>query len=235
MWRLLSFTAFFATATWALAQSAPSGQLISEPFQENLRSEAPVSGGDILGVVVSGDRSNAEKLFLYRSTSGSDLVCVEITTRDGRYIASNTYRLPKSSTGVFVPIPVESQYPIGTKHPEYYRLAALDNFAVLAQVGACTNARGNVVPVAWGKSPTTITHLTVTVQSARTQAYLNVGEGANIQRVLCSPINKERATAFDTLCDIVLPAGAKSPIRLQLERCDFGECTRAPAVRLAYE
>lgn len=227
---LTAAVAFGGLTTWAFAQSAPVAHLVGENFQETLRAEAPVGGDDIVGLAVSGieGAKGAEKIFVRKPSARGSHICVEMTGRDGRYVASNTYEFPDTAAGSFVLVPTEK-----TRHADVLRRASVDDFAVVARLGDCPSTGGQVLPVAWGAPPlgNQISRLVAVVQSGRSQARLKV-DGID-KPVRCEPIRQSGLkTAFDSECKIDLPAKHSTVIRLQLERCAFEECTLAPATQL---
>jgi len=229
--RVISAVVFLLVGTTATADEMLVARLVGNQFTESLRSEAPVSGGDVLGLSVVADveaSTSADKIFVRRPATKNGRVCLEIASRDGRYVASNTYEMPEASPGAFV------LAPIGTQHPEIFRGASPRNLAILARMGTCPSPDGDIVLVAWGRAPElgSPIRVTVAVQGARSKANLVVGQGAT-SILPCERIREERGTAFDALCTLTLPKGALRPLTLQLQRCAFDECTLAPATRLS--
>jgi len=208
----------------------PVARLVGALF-ERLSPEAPVSGNDILGIVALGERRprGAQPLFVRSPSGRAEAVCVEMITRTAHYEASGTFDLPQTTPGGYVRLSLSE-----SRHPEILRAAVLEDFAVLARLGRCDQRKGALVPVAWGAPPPAGAEikLAVTVQAANDQPFVWVTAGGPAKRSTCTRIQARRHTAFDAYCELRLPADVASPIRLQLERCAFDECTRAPAVQV---
>jgi hypothetical protein len=228
---LLLATVVLGSAVSAMAQVTPVARLVG-PFLETIRSEAPVSGGDVLGLVVVGDRlpHDAEKIFVRHSSGRAASVCVEMVTRDGRYVASGTFELPVTAPGEYVLIPIAER----TRYTSILRAAVLQDFAVRARVGRCDQAGGALIPTAWSAPPPPAggMRLAVTVQGANSRTFLRVPPALQTTPVSCTRIYESRHTAFDSYCVLSVPTGVTSPFKVQVERCTYGECTRSPAIEI---
>jgi hypothetical protein len=217
------------------AQPLPVARLKGDHFVENLRSEAPVSGGDVVGIVVGdhGAPNDARKLYVRRPAVEQSQICIEAATIDGSYVASNTYLMPAAAPGMYVQIPIDTSRPLGTSHPDLFRSATVQTVAIMARTGACAEQRSDLIPIAWGEPPAPGANLKVilAVQSGRTSSFILIGEGSGDARS-CDPILQGRRTAFDALCSLELPSGKSGALRLRLRRCAFDDCTNAPPVDL---
>jgi hypothetical protein len=169
----------------------------------------------------SAPTSGASLLYVRKPSSGDIQICVEAATRDGSYVAANTYEL-EGPIGASIIIPIQ------TRFPDTFRTGTFATFAISARVGACPSYHGTMLPVAWGDVGNSHAQTTFAVQSGRQQAHLIIGEGASAIRTECAALNQPRSTAFDALCSVASSALENRAVRVQLERCSFGECTRAP-------
>lgn len=228
--------ALFLSIETGIAQQLLVARLQGDRFNETIRYEAPVAGGDILGVSIGQDElaGGAQKLYV-RRPSGSDIqICVEASTVNGGYFASNTYLLPAAEPGAIVQIPIDSSGPLGSSHLDIFRSASPKTLAVLVRRGACGHTgRPELLPVGWGTVPPSskagAVRVTIAVQSGRSSAFIVVNEDIERQ-IPCNPIVDGRRTAFDALCDVELkslPANSGA-VSLRLRRCAFDDCANAP-------
>lgn len=222
--------ALAASSAWA--GPLPVAQLQSGRFNEVLRPEAPVAGYDVMGLAVDSgkEKVNALRLYVRRPSDATSLVCVEISSRDGGYVASNTYILPASPPGSYVEIPVTSPSPLGTSHVDLFQAASPQTLAVLARVDSCSARSDRILPLAWGTPPDSgALRLIVSVQSGRTSASLIVNQSPSGQQA-CAPVMEGRRTAFDAVCGLELPLSERRPVSLQVRRCAFDDCVNSPLV-----
>lgn len=211
----------------ALAQQAgPEAKPIGS-FVEKVRDEAPVGGGDILGATLRSSASDARSIYVRKPVQQAVMVCLTVTTIDGRYIASNSFELPDAPAGTSVRIAVN------TRFPEYFANPYIEKLATAARMGACPSNRGDLLMVSWGAPAAGgAVKVGVPVQSGGQQAFLIVGEGANAKRIPCPWLKQGKMTSFDSVCEVDLALLSPGGVRARLERCNYGECTSAPAVRI---
>ena len=225
--------ALMLTGTIALAAGQlPVAQLQSGRFNEVMRPEAPVAGDDIMGLTVDSGKPtvNATRLYVRRPADATSLVCIEISSRDGGYVASNTYILPASPPGSYVEIPVASPSPLGTSHIDLFKAASPQVLGVLARVDSCSARSDKLLPLAWGTPPDSgALRLIISVQSGRTSASLIVNESPPGQHA-CAPVTEGRRTAFDALCGLELTPSERRPVSLRVRRCAFDDCANSPLV-----
>jgi hypothetical protein len=220
----------------AWGQQALVAKLDGPSFRETFRVEAPVAGGDVIGLMVDPEplRAGAQKVYVRMPRAGASRICLEATTIDGAYVASNTYLLPKAAPGSYVEVPLGASQPLGTSHPEIFRGASAQSLAMLARTGACADTEFDVLPVAWGTPlpDGTPLRLIFSVQSGRSSASILTTLGTKAT-MACQPLTSGRRTAFDALCYIDLPANTSTAVQFRLQRCAFDDCSIAPPVRLA--
>lgn len=217
--------------------SEPLVALLDGPrFNETIRSEAPVAGGDVLGVKIRttpNDSLGADPLFVREPKGGVAQICLEISSVDGSYVAANTYQMPAAPPGTYVRIPIDAPEPRGTGHQERFRSARAESFAIVARTNPCGQPGTDLLPVAWGSIPSTQAALTlsIAVQSGRTDPSLIIDNDSQHAQS-CEPLTAGRLTEFDALCTITLPPTATTSLQLQLQRCAFSDCSKAPPVRV---
>lgn len=221
-----------ALAASAAASADPLGPLLPRQFVEKVRPSAPVGGGDILGIRVEGATREAGALPLFvrvPSTWPGGSVCLEVTSRDGFYVASGTYSVPRSATPSWV------QLSFDTKQDKRYREATRDSLGITVRASDCSSDGGTYLPVSWDRpvddAPPRV--LTVAVQSGRSKARLAVGTGRGEADIVpCAPIGGSHMIAFDAICRVPLGDRPNGPVTLQLERCAYDECSRTRPVEL---
>jgi hypothetical protein len=224
-----------AAAVSLRAQDVPIARLAGASFSEAIRTEAPVSGEDILSLQVRSAKepTSAMNLYVREPAGGLSSICLDVATIDGGYVASNTYLIPPASPGSYVRIPVDAGRPLGTGHPERFTIASAYTLAIIARRGTCAVPTVDLVPVAWGEMPKPSAEIRIVLaaQSGRSSASLLINDDPK-QAHACTSLTAGRRTIFDSLCDFSLPVGHETSIRLRLQRCAFDDCTQAPLVRL---
>ena len=172
--------------------------------EEAYIAEVPVSGRPRAGVMeqVTGARPRAGALWLrLTEETAGDPLCIEISSRNGRY----TLRLDAEAPASAPPGPVRVVYVPG--FPQAFADADSDHLAVLARVGGgCDRPGEGVVPAAWTR-PASPGLLQVFVNAARLHAELVVprGDGAPVV-VPCTKLPGGQSIAFDSRCDLDLTA-----------------------------
>ncbi len=232
--RRLGFTAsvlLAATTSGAWSPLWPAANLADPKFNEQVRPEAPVAGGDIIGIVVGPGnwQARGQRLFVRSPGKFVSSVCIEAASVDGGYVAFNDYHFAPQDAGTYVEIPLEAAQPKGTVYPQRFAAASAQTMALLAREGTCDTRATRLLPLKWAtrEAPDTgeVT-LTIAVQSGRSTAFLAIGDSSYTP---CTPIPAERLTAFDTLCEATIPAVRSQSVPLRLRRCAFDDCVNAPA------
>ena len=222
----------FATAG-TNGQQGPVAELTSSQFKEAIRTEAPVAGEDILGVVIGSPplAADARSLLVRLPNRAITTICVKVESRDGRYIAfDNSYRVPAHSGPGYVAIPITRVTPFGTQHQQYYASASVESLAILVHEGDCAQMENVFLPTFWGRTPPSAPDLTVTfaIQSGRSTIRMTLGEGNDKVSARCSLIREGQRTAFDTLCTASIPRTHSGPVPVHLQRCSFDDCADQP-------
>jgi len=214
----------------ATAQEPPVARLVAgKPYDEHVRKHPPVSGGDILGVVIGegAAATGAESIFVRTPAKwAGGHVCVEVASRDGIYVAANTFDVPAAPAGSFVKLAFSSQ------HADLYSAATPDTFAARAAIGDCGDTDNRLLPLAWSSAAGAAagSRLVMSVQSGQTKASVVVSPDDRHERCRRLQGPGPSLTAFDSVCEMPLPS---SDVKVFVERCSFGSCTRAPIVTLA--
>lgn len=162
-------------------------------------------------------------------------MCIEAASADGSYVAFNNYTFKPQVAGTYVEIPLDAAHPMGTTHPKLFFAASAQTMALLAREDQCSALTTRLLPLRWAdekSSEGARLQLTIAVQSGRSSVYLQVGN-SHSQGVPCTPIQGERGTAFDTLCQVTINDPKRSQsLALHLRRCAFDDCVDAPVETL---
>lgn len=177
---------------------------------EEYRESVPVGGGFRVGVMAFSDKvavnPNRFWVFLPPLNASSDsLLCVEISSKDGRYVA----QLPYELSGTAGPVSLEARpVELPTNHTGKLRRYAPDELAILAHISPrCGGPTGQYVVSAWHgeASPDTISVL------VNSDVYTSIVGGSKYAvsfEVPCRRL-KSPAKAYNRRCDI--PASFLSP------------------------
>ena len=184
-------------------------------FDEVFQEEVPVSGRVVAGIGVTGSAGMAALAVLPPAGgSDGDLVCIEVVSRDGQYHSRNTYELPSPSQDW----PVRLQYP--TKHTKFLRGQDTEDLAVLGTPGNCeTRNRGTYYVTGSGPANAAPGSISIFVNAGRADTYVaaRVGGARVGSPTRCTPIDAERRTGFDTLCEFEITEAARDGDGLTLE------------------
>lgn len=210
--------AWLMTALSAAASAQePEAKLVVpvKDFVEVFQEEVPVSGRVVAGIGVTGSAAmDALAVLPPAASSNSDLVCIEVVSRDGQYHSRNTYRLPS-------PIqdwPVRLEYP--SRHTKFLEDQKAEDLAVLGAPGDCEGRdRDTFYVTGSGPANATPASISIFVNSGRTDTYVAVlVDGARADRPKrCAPIDAERRTGFDTLCEVVITEYVRDDAGLTIE------------------
>lgn len=234
-WLLLTLVAS-PLASPSSAWIPPKASLAEARFSEQVQADAPVVGGDIIGIVVGPSDWHAlgRRLFLRSPGQQVSSACIEAASVDGSYVAFNNYTFKPQAAGTYVEIPLRAAFPQGTTHPKRFAAASADTMALLAREGLCSALTTRLLPLRWANDQIkegASLELTIAVQSGRSSVYFQVGSSP-YPDTPCTPIQGERTTAFDTLCQVTIDAKKPQSLALRLRRCAFDDCVDAPVEAL---
>lgn len=179
-------------------------ELANEPgFTERFSGNTQVSGQFLSGLVYATELSKldlAEFRLSYSRSSDStpELVCVRVTSDDGRYWASNLYR----AKGSFNSAPV---VPIPTSYDEQLKAYDASSLLVLATFSDnCNETTGKTyVPGLLGKKNNNSALIAyVNVSQSKVIATLSDTEGTVVQKVNCKKPSGGLKATFSHLCQI---------------------------------
>ncbi len=180
------------------------------PYDESL-SNAKIAGGFLLGLRsgVDSDHFNPKAVGLYISPAlAGQSVCVDIHSRDNKYSALNTYRIPRDlvgMTGIFA---------VDTKFEKLLTGYESRDMAVIIHLDECVGKPNRtILPAVMGhdKSNEVAATKQITVYINEEPGALIVTlksrNGATGPKGLCSDATRILASAYLSTCVVSVPAG----------------------------
>lgn len=186
-------------------------------FRESVQAEVAVSGSVLVGAhstdIASGRDVGRIKIPSFAGNSSE--VCLSVVTRDGVYMARNTYVLPND----------ESQAPVALPYKHSKSLQLLSNYsqdqvAISVLEGDCDAPERRIILPAQSPGATDSILLMVNGLGA-TDVFVRFG--SSIDESTCKPLIDDKSVVFDFLCEIALPdAKASGHHELLIGRERFG-------------
>ena len=138
-------------------------QAILEPrsFDENMRSDIPVSGNFLKGILATDVNTNIDpnNLFVWLPSSSRKLLCLTVDSRDGIYHAKVEYDIAGKPEGFF-------RLKIPTKHKSNLQGYKARELAILPHISStCGDSPGEIVPIFWGGVPMTVDQIILLTNS----------------------------------------------------------------------
>jgi hypothetical protein len=169
---------------------APQGE-----WQERWVQRVPVSGSVVPGVLLGdpAERVMPEAISVPLPAGHEPVLCVTVTSKDGRYHAQATFRVPRTATGATTlqgPREFRSRlrrYPAG-------------HLAIKAEFAARCNDRTTAqVPARWG-AVFQQTDVFLLVNSRYYTEVLWTGEDGRSRTVVCPEVDADHAVAYNREC-----------------------------------
>lgn len=211
--------------TFATQTSAESAELISEPFNETLRTAANTGGARLMGMQFVGSGAENNLSAVLPSDWGGKTFCVRTGSSDGLYDSENTYRAPSNTQD-----PVEIPHVERSEHSK--RLGAFegDDFGVHILLSDCETAtRRTMRAVALWRATAPAGSFTIFVNSF--DATRLVAFPSNGAPVECQPIASSISVAYDKACSISFSA-AETMLEVELLPSKDGLAGRAEFVTI---
>lgn len=203
---LLCLLACLAPAATAASDAPARPTLAVAAFHEALNPEVDVSGGVRAGVMTGAldPALKRRQLLVHLSRPiAAETICVELSSRDGRYAAQLSVDGPVAEPGWYV-VPFETTHAREITGREGVYLAAL------ATVRESCDAEVAEILLAGWDEPVDRRRFTVIVNSGRLDSVLKLDtNGGATLDFPCVPLADEQLVAFDKRCDVVLPEGAE--------------------------
>lgn len=215
--RILKATVALLGSVWlvvpARAQLLPAQDVIAEPW-EVWYTNVPVSGGVRVGVMTGSGHSNVnpERFYVRLPEGDEGRVCVEISSRDGRYEAELAYDVPGPVSGV-------KPFTLPTAHRDKLSSYTAGDLSILAFRGAsCDEEPQSFLVAAWSQVavPDTV-HIVINSPDPA----LLVGRGAESLSIACEvSASKVPSKAFNRECrvPVALLAGENALVIQQRTR-----------------
>jgi len=186
---------------------------INTPIKEVYKDEVPVSGRVIAGVTMTGYAPSARLSLMVPVSEFGKKICIQVMTRDGRYLSKNTFQLPDKISNIEVPLSYRS------KHEAFLAQQDPDDLAVLGTPRECSDTdMDTVFLTSTGDSSAGDRVVSVFVNSGRSDTYLSVKNDADKPRpARCQMIEKGRRTGYDTICKINLNELTAIPDQLDIK------------------
>lgn len=184
--------------------------LLTNPFQEDLRPAAEISGALIMGVQRTSSPAQGVSLTAYlpKDWAGATL-CARVASVDGLYEASNEYAVTPEWTGGTTSLPYPTKFAFDLSQKPAHGLG------VRITRGSCSDTGPQDVTIA-GWNATSDAALGLLINSFRADTvFMYAGEAPT--PVECQTIELDNLAAYDTLCSLETLDNT-GPITLEIHR-----------------
>lgn len=186
------------------------------PFNERYADTAQVGGTRLVGLMyvpASGALTFAGLKVILPATAGTTL-CLDVTTRDARYTASNPYAVPQTG-GWTVAQPV-----FATRYQAELSTYSSEDAAVVASLAAdCAADQDRTYVVAAIGAETAQLIVKVNSFGLKTRARLLAEDGSVLSEAVCTEPPGGSLVAYDQDCRLAVPADpAATSMQLELTR-----------------
>lgn len=172
--------------------------LRTQPFNEELRPSAQISGARFVGfaTIAPSLHKIAPKVTAHIPASwAAKELCLRVMSADGRYQSENAYTLDPDWQGGSLNLDYPTRF--AGDLTEFGR-----DLAVMLTMGLCDDPVEEATPVHWG-GDVADRPLSIALNTARSdETYLFFPERSDLPDVLCARSDADVQTAFDTLCPI---------------------------------
>lgn len=218
---LRAAAALVALAGPAAAQGEGPGLLRAGDgaLREELRDEVPVSGAVVVGVMAVALPGGFRPSVYLPAASAGDPVCLSVTSRDGVYLAENTYR---ASADLAAPRVLATQY--DSRYQPYLDRLGAGDVALRARKGACEGGdEGAYLISSSGVPDQPVDTLVVAVNSfGASRVGIQARVAGGTARGRCHPFDSGRSTSFDYRCEIDVSALPPGPFSVVVNRRKSG-------------
>ncbi|MES1924496.1 hypothetical protein T31B1_04195 [Salinisphaera sp. T31B1] len=200
------------------ATYAADATLKASPFWESVQRDVDVSGivvvGLTTGTLLSGSDLTQLSIRPPRSLAGSE-VCLTVQSRDGVYLARNTYILPAQIGGDAINLPYDQSGALDLLR-QYDQM----HLGISVVEGACQEPTQRFLKP-YGPNTAEGSGVNLMVNGfGATDVFYSVS-GQNMSGS-CDPLRNGRTTVFDFWCHIGLAATQDSPVKIVVERERYG-------------
>ena len=194
-----------------LSSAAGAQELQSRgPLQETYRDKVPVGGATLVGAIAlsEGQAVAHERLRVLLPLTGQYDLCVELRSRDGRYLGSTEFVAGNKPTGLY-------RLPWDTGHAAALKNYDVRDLAVRAELKTtCSPAEkaNSLVVAAWGDIAAEQDVLFLLNVGAVDQIGLGTTDGSIHSS--CEQFDSGHSVAYNTACKIRLQRGQTYQMRL---------------------
>lgn len=200
---LLGLTLYVGMAVPGRASAQDRLELVDSgrAFNENFSGNTKVSGNMLASLAYENPSDKLNVNSVYLATSGDNdasHICIQMTTADGRYWASNLY----AAKGPFETYP---SVDIQTKYPKLLQEYRGSDFLITATMtDDCRRTLDKrIVPAVFDKEQKTLPLLVkVIVSRGRTRAWIEKGDAAVTEPVACETPPGGAKLAYSQVCAI---------------------------------
>lgn len=210
--KILSFLKYQTVLLCLAGQASLADELslLTNPFQEDLRTAAEISGALVMGVQRQSSTAPGVSLTAYlpKDWAGATL-CARVASVDGLYESSNEYAVTPEWTGGTTSLP----YP--TKFADDLSQRPTHGLGIRVTHGSCTDPGPQDATIAgWNAAPGAPLGLLINTFRADT-VFMYAGNAPT--PVECQPITLDNLAAYDTLCPLVA-LDKPGPVTLEIHR-----------------
>lgn len=219
----------FALTVPVWAEDAAKVSLLTNPFNEIVRTAPKISGTSFMGLVAQSSRPEAAGVpriaaWLPGDWAGN-MACLRVISSDGLYEAQNSYAIAADWLGGLVELPYPSR---ATKALQERRQV---DIALAVTKGGCDGAGDEASLALWADEPATV--LTLYVNSFRADEVLVYHEDQpELAPVNCDRAGAENRTAFDMVCALPAEWFAGAAVNVTLLPVKNGEIGQETQLRL---
>lgn len=197
---------FALIVVWLVAGPAfGQARLISDPLNERVFEDVPVSGSLIVGALWSLPGIVEEVQPVLNNPGGAERVCLTVVTQNGRYVAVNEFSLIGGDSGE---LPYPSAYQ--SRFDEFE-----SSISALARLSSCDDAaNAAVMPIALDEG------------GAQDVVYLVVNGGRDSvivsETIPCQSFGQDGRYAFDTVCAVPVSFIEAQEGQIEVAKIRFG-------------
>lgn len=190
-----------------IGQIKPNVEALENESWEVWQENVPISGGVRVGLMFNEIKSNfnPSQFFVYIPNYVAKNICIELSSKDGRYSAKLDYEVSKSIKGI-------QEFYLPTKYKKELLDYKSDEVVILASSGStCDEGPISYLLSSWSGSPSLSTISLYVNSPMETTLMVNTSNGNSIE-FPCSSVdypniayNKKCSASFDSLdTDITL-------------------------------
>lgn len=196
-WSLLLLVIVNLSAYTQTKVISPNKKLLKSTW-EVYYQKVPVSGEIRVGLMAfENDEKIIPKSFFVKIPQHQESsLCVEISSRDGRYEANIPYDIKSLKSGVY-------EFELPTKHADELKKYTLKDITILAKIGeSCTSNGSYYVLSTWNKPDLNTGQLHIYLNSDQ-PTFIQFESGGISRKITCERIEENASIAYN--CSCVVP------------------------------